>query len=340
LQLGAREVTARPLNTSTCAAVAPGRPPRRRAARGRWVALASALCLSGCLAACGSGSSPSAGTLLRQTFSSHASISSGQVDLLLALWPHPGAGAARGPFSLHIAGPFQSAGAGRFPQFALALTRAAGRRSVGAGAVSTGGRLYLELGGRTFLAPAATISALEQGYRQASSTGTAAAGGQSLAALGLEPRGWLTKPSVAGRANVDGAETIHIVAGLDASRFLADAARLQAPAEALTGAGGAGLLTPARAAALSRSLRSGRVDLYTGAKDHLLRRLALRAEVLVPAAERAAPGQLPDGMLTFTLRFARLNSPQTIAAPRTLQPLSQLAGALEGVGTAPALPAR
>jgi hypothetical protein len=313
-------------------------------ARGRWVSPAAALCLSACLAACGSGSSPSAGTLLRQTFSSHGSISSGQVDLLLALTPHPRARAA--PFSLHIAGPFQSAGAGRFPQFALGLTRTAGRHTVGAGAVSTGGRLYLQLGGRTFLAPAATTSALERGYRQASSSGSAAAGGESLAALPLEPQGWLTHPAVAGRANIDGAETIHIVAGLDASRFLADAARLQVPAEALTGAAGGGLLTPARATALSRSVRSssvrsrsvrsGRVDLYTGAHDHLLRRLALRAEVLWPPAERAALGELPDGTLTFTLRFTQLNSPQTIAAPRTLQPLSQLAGALEGVGSAPA----
>ncbi|HWX52002.1 MAG TPA: hypothetical protein VNY34_01835, partial [Solirubrobacteraceae bacterium] len=191
-----------------------------------------------------------------------------------------------------------------------------------------------------FLAPATTMSALEQGYRQASSGGTAAAGGKSLASLLLEPQGWLTNPSVAGRADVDGAETIHIVAGLDASRFLADAARLQAPAEALTGAARAGLLTPARAAALSRSVRSGRVDLYTGAHDHLLRRLALRAEVLAPPAERAALGELPDGTLTFTLRFAQLNSPQTIAPPSTLQPLSQLAGALEGVGSAAAGPAR
>jgi hypothetical protein len=298
-------------------------------------ALAAALA-AGMLLACGSGSEPSASSLLKETFSSHQSISSGLVELTFALSGRGGAGApaAPGAFSLHLAGPFQSAGPGRLPQFALALALETRGHTLSSRVVSTAGRLYLELGGVAFLAPAAAVHALEQGYAQASG-GSFKRGRQSTSAtVGIDPGAWLTHASRSGSANLDGTDTVHLLAGLDTARFLADAERLASAGRALAGGQGAGLLTPALSEARLASLRSARVDIYTGARDHLLRRLAVSAAVSSTPAARPALGGLVDGTLTFVLQFAQLDRAQTIAAPADPQPLSRVGPELQRLGLA------
>jgi hypothetical protein len=241
------------------------------------------------------------------------------VDVSLEL---TGPGGHRGPhgFSLLLEGPFQSAGAGRLPDFALGITLETEHRVLTAGAISTAGRLYLQLGGQSFAVPSASARALTAGY----------------APFGIEPRAWLRHPAVAGTAHIAGAEVTHIVAGLDAPRFLADAERLSSAGLALGEALGASLLTPARSAALSTSVGDGRVDVYTGSPDHRLRRLLLRAAVSSGPAARTALGDLAGGTLRLGLQFAELGQPQTITPPARPLPPSQLGPALERVGQAAA----
>ncbi|HEV2923269.1 MAG TPA: hypothetical protein VGW98_04485 [Solirubrobacteraceae bacterium] len=331
------------MNTSTSAAVAPAgglrrtrSRPRGRALPGGWLGALAAGLAAGLLAGCGSGSGPSASSLLNETFSSPKSISSGLLDVRFALSGRAGAGtqAAPGSFSLHLAGPFQRTGPGRFPQFALALALETSGRTLSVGAVSIAGRLYLELDGAAFLAPAAAERALEQGYAQGAGGSSPGSRNSSFAALGIDPAAWLTHASRSGSAQIAGSDTLHVLAGLDAARFLADAERLSRAGGALAAGQGAGLLTPARAKALSDSIRSARVDIYTGARDHVLRRLALSAAVSTTPAARAVLGGLVEGTLTFVLQFARLGRPQAIAAPVNPQPLSRLGPALERVGLA------
>ncbi|HWX97349.1 MAG TPA: hypothetical protein VNZ01_10920 [Solirubrobacteraceae bacterium] len=329
------------MNTSTCAAVAPVLPHRRPPRSGgagrppvrRLLAVLAAASLAP--AACGGAASPSASSLLKDAFASHKPIRSGLLGLSFALSSHGAAAAGKGSFSLRLAGPFQSAGAGRLPSFALALTLETAGRKLAAGATETAGRLYLDLAGASFLAPASTMTALEQGYAQASGGSAAAKGGLTFATLGLHPEGWLTHPAIAG----SGKDTVHIVAGLDAARFLADVERLSSSGLALGAGQGTGLLTPARSQALSSSVRVGRVDVYTGAQDHLLRRLVLRAAVSSTPAARAAVGGLTAGTLTFELQFAQLNVPQAIIPPARARPSSALGSAVErlssGRGLAP-----
>jgi hypothetical protein len=304
-------VTARIFNTPTGAAVAPA---GRRA-----LALLAAALLAAGPTACGGGSRPNAAALLRDTFSSHRPIASGRVEVDLGV----ARGAANG-FSLHLEGPFQAAGDGRLPSFALAAGLLSGSQSASAGAISTGGRLYLEIGRSWYAAPASAARALETGYAQVSGF---AARQQGLAGLGLEPAAWLSHPRVAGTTSVAGVKTTHIVAGLNAARFLADVARLSS-AGAMLGTAGAPL-APERIAALSGSVRSGRVDLYTGARDHLLRGVAVGARLAAGSAAGSGRRALSPGLLTFALRFTSLNQPQRIGAPAHARPATELAGALE-----------
>jgi hypothetical protein len=282
------------------------------------------------LAGCGGGSSPSADSVLRATFSSHRPVASGRVHLSLTLGSRPSDGAllAPGLISLHLTGAFQGVGRGRLPRLSLALRCTAGAQTRAAGVVSTGGRLYLTLGGATFLAPTAAMASLEQGYAQVRGGSVTGGGLPTFATLGIEPAAWLTHPSLAGRATVGGADTIHVVAALDVTRFLADATRLWSAGEALTGRQG-GALEPVQTRALASSVRSARVDVYTGARDHLLRRLSLTAVLSGGPGVRTAAGTFPRGRAAFELRFEQLNVPQTIAVPSRALPPSALGAALE-----------
>lgn len=342
---GAPEVTARPHNTFPPTAVAPAgraRPRGRpRAGGSRILQAAAALLLAAAAAlgpaACGGGGSPSAQALLNETFTSHQPIESGRIDLSFGLSTGgSGGGSARaGAFSLGLSGPFQSIGVGRFPRFALQLTLNTSGQTLKLGAISTPGELFLELAGVPFRTPASTLRALEQGYAQASSS-SSSAGRAAFATLGVDPGRWLTHPAIAGQVRLAGVEVTHIVAGVDLARFLADAEKLSSAGGALglggAGEGGSGPLSPSGLSALVGSMRSARIELFTGAQDHLLRRLALSAEVSAAPAARAALGGLSSGTLSFVLQFTDVNRPQAIALPSSPQPLSQLAPLLRRLG--------
>jgi hypothetical protein len=334
LQRGAPlEVRAQPPNTS------------RRAVVARTAGAIAAPALAVALGSCGAGgASQSAQALLKDTFASHRTVSSGRIDLSLALSTSGSVGhSSRGDaFALRLTGPFQSLGPTRLPRFALKLRlRSAGLtpsgRTLRAGATSTGEKLFIELAGTPFLAPASTLSALQRGYAEAARSASASGGGSSFATLGLDPGAWLAHPRIAGSARIAGVETTHVIADVNLTRLLADAQRLSGSTGRLglgSAALGSRLLSPASASALSRSVRSSRVNVYTGARDHLLRRLSLRVTAVSPADTRAALGGLRRATFTMRLNFAGLNRAQAILAPSSPQPLSRLILELRRLGLA------
>jgi len=291
--------------------------------------------VAGGLAACGEGGSPSAQSQLQETFQSHKPIESGRIELSFALAPVGSPGTSAGAEALHLEGPFQSSGPGQLPRFALQISLSAAGHALAAGVTCTEDQLFIELGGTQFQAPASTVTALQQGYAQATRGSSSAASGSTFAPLGVDPGAWLVNPTVAGSADLEGTETVHIVAGLDLPRFFADAEKLSGAGGAVglgAGAQGSGLFSTAVISALSRSVRSARVDVYTGAHDHLLRRLSLSVTIASTPATRSALGGLTSATLTLVLELSELDRPQTILAPSNPQPISQLPAVLERLG--------
>jgi len=316
------------------------------------VALLAAALLAVGVGACGSGSggsSPSAVALVADTFHSHQPIDSGRLQLSLALSAQ-GSTLLREPVSLRVSGPFQSAGATELPRFALQLGVNAAGHTLNAGATSTGGQFFVALEGASFVAPQSTYRALQEGYAQASRTAGSAKSDSTFASLGIDPGGWLENPVRAGTAQVGGVQTVHVVANLNVGRFLADADRLSGAGGALGVTGGAqggssgsgqngsagqgigGLFAPAQVSALAASVRSARVDVYTGAGDHLLRRLTVSAALATTPQQRAALGGLRSATLALQLQFSDLNQPQQITAPSSPKPLSELLSELQQLG--------
>ncbi|HEX4838017.1 MAG TPA: hypothetical protein VFV03_05790 [Solirubrobacteraceae bacterium] len=299
--------------------------------------LLACVCL---LSACG-GSSEDAQSLLNDTFSGHTQIESGDVNLSFAI-SAAGSSATTKPLAVRLSGPFQDAGAGKLPRFALQLDLSAAGHALRAGATSTGSAFYVELAGTWFSTPESTFRAIEEGYAQATKTASTAKARSTFASLGIEPGHWLSSPAKVGAVTIAGVQTVHLTASVNVSGLLADVSRLSQSSGALglgSAVPGAGALSPAAISELAKSVKSAHVDIYIGQSDHLLRRLEVSATVSGTPQTQGLLGGLSTADVKVLLEFSSLNKPQAIAAPSNPQPssqllpaLQQLVGLLQGVG--------
>jgi hypothetical protein len=308
------------------------------------VALLAVIACACLLGACG-GAAGSAQSLLDETFAGHTQIESGNVNLSFAVVA-AGSKTSTKPLQVSLSGPFESAGAGKLPRFALQLQLNAASHTLQAGATSTGSALFVELAGTWFSTPESTYKALEQGYAQATKTVSNAKVRSTFSSLGINPGHWLSDPTKAGTTTVAGESTIHLTANVNIPAFLGDVSKLSQAGGALglgspvPGAGEGGTLSPTVVTELAKSIKSAHVDIYTGQDDHLLRRLEVDAVVSGTPQTKAIIGGLSTADVKVKLEFSDLNKPQTITAPsnpesssQLLPALQQLVGVLEGAGS-------
>jgi hypothetical protein len=291
------------------------------------------LCLVPLLAAgCGgsSGGDASTSQLLKDTFAGGKAVKSGKLDVSLGFQAQ-GLPTLTGPVALKLSGPFQSQGAGKLPKFDFDLDLAAGGQTVQAGAVSLGDSGYLKFGGRAYTVGRSLFDQFKSGYEKSQAQSKSKDAGPSFRALGVDPAHWLKDARKVGKAEVGGTSTFHITSGVDVPRFLADVNTLLSKAKNLGGSTTQNVpqgLSPNVQSIIERSVKSAQVDVYTGASDHTLRRLALSVSLVVPKDAQKSAGGLKSGELRFDLQIADLNNDQTINAPAGARPLSELQQAL------------
>ena len=286
----------------------------------------AALVAGGCGGADGASTSPATAKLLAETFGAAKPVRSGRLDLTLDIRAR-GLPNLSGPLVVHVTGPFQSAGAGKAPKFAFDLDLSSGASKVKAGAISTGTKGYLTFAERAYALPDGAFGSLRSGQGKE---------GLSVRALGIDPRRWLRGARQKGEADVGGARTIHIAAGVDVARLLADVDRLLARASSsgVTGATGNQVPTSLDVGTrrtIERSIRAASVDIWTGRADHTLRRIAVDVRFDVPKDARAKGSPPQSGRVRFDLAFAALNQEQAIGPPAHARPVSELAAAMRQV---------
>jgi hypothetical protein len=298
----------------------------------------SALGASACGGGSGSSSSDDATTLLRDTFGANHPIRSGRVDANLNV-DLQGLAQLPDPIALHLTGPFQSNGGTALPDFALDLDLESGSKPVTVGAVFAGGRGYLTIEGQAFDLGAGTYAAFKQGYERAKADNKSTSASPSLSALGISPLRWLKDPKKAGTEDIAGAATDHVTAAVDVPRLLDDISTLLGKAKGVTAAGASATgtavptqLTAAQRDAIARSIKSSRIDVWTGQQDHTLRKVALDVAVDVPQDLRARSGGLKTGSISFQVTIAQLNQRQKVIKPPDAKPLSELRSALQQLG--------
>jgi hypothetical protein len=109
----------------------------------------------------------------------------------------------------------------------------------------------------------------------------------------LNPNSWRKNTKIVGDADVAGEPTTHVTAGIRAPRFFRDMSKLVDLLTALRITEISGLptvITPKQQAALVRSVKSAKADVYFGKQDHVLRKARLVGNIVVAKRDRKILG--------------------------------------------------
>jgi hypothetical protein len=277
------------------------------------------------VAGCGGGDAADSDTpvdeLLQDTFSGEKAIDSGRLDIGLRLESDSGE-----PVTVDVSGPFQNQGAGRLPQLDIDFSFAGGGQSIDAGVTATADRAFVAFGGDTYEIAGPVFQQFKAGYEEAAKQPSGQQD-QSLAALGIDPRRWLTNAENAGEAKVGDTDTIKITGDVDVPKLLEDVDRALERIRALGVQGSEQIperLTDDEKRQTEEAIERLDVEIYTGADDRILRRL------LVDLGVQAPQGQAVD--ITFDLQLLDVNEDQSIEAPSGAKPFDELVAQLEGLG--------
>lgn len=301
---------------------------RARAVVALVVLALAALGLAACGSSGGSGGSGDARALLKQTFDNTHKIKSGKatVQLNVAAQGDP---SLQQPIKLGVSGPFQSAGKDAIPKFDLTVDISAQGQSIQAGLLSTSSRVFVQFAGTAYEVPANLLAQLRQSMKQSSQ---ASQGKLSLGGIGIDPMNWLKDPKVAGTETLNGVQTTHISSSLNVDALLNDVDKLLAAVKQHGGIPGTSAAQiPSRIPDKDRqqikdAIKSSSVDVWTGSSDKILRKLSLAL-----AIQPKSPGSGPKSAnVSFSLELQDLNTPQTVAAPSSVRPLSDLLSQLGG----------
>jgi hypothetical protein len=282
--------------------------------------------------ACGGGddkatSSSDVNQLLKDTFSK-GSPKSGKLHVAIRVDSNA-AGAATGPITASLDGPFQSEGSGKLPKFKIAAAFAAAGRNIKAGATSTSDKGFLSFQGQDYAVSDEVFKQFKTSYEQAIKQGSAnGAKKSSLATLGIDPSKWLKNPKNAGDAKVGDTDTIKITGDVDVNRMLDDLSKATSQARSLGIQGFQDLpsqLTPQQRQQVAKEIKNLKVEVYTGKDDSLLRRMHL--------ALGLQNGSSGNANVDFDLSYTDLNEDQEIAAPSNPKPFEQLMTQIQALGS-------
>jgi len=292
----------------------------------------SATCL---VAGCGGGGSAGgptdAASLLSQAFGPKQSVHSGQIATSIDL-NLQGTKTLSGPIAIKLNGPFQGHGPAAVPDFKLSLQIAAASQNFTAGVTSTTGKAWVQFAGADYIVPDSLFAQFKDSYLKGQNK---SGGASSLTKLGIDPRGWLTGARTVGHAQVAGTDTIHITAGVDVPKLLADFNTLLGKTAGAVPNAPTGI-SPATQSAIAGATKTATVDVYTGSSDHALRRLTVALQLAVAPDQRSALRGLKGGTIGFDLQLSELNKGQQVSAPKSAKPLSGLLSGIGAGGTASA----
>jgi hypothetical protein len=248
------------------------------------------------LTACGSGGDAS-GTL-RDTAARLDDLRSGTLTVKLIVEPRGGAG--KEPFGFELHGPFALGRDGKLPQLDVEYTQIANGDRGTARVISNGEDAWVDAGGGPKLLS-------ESDQQELAEAGAELAG--SGGGIGdLDVANWFREPKQSG--GPDGTDRITSeVDVVNAANDLLDLARRAgANVSAIRGAD---------AQQLDDATRSARLELLTGAKDHLLRELNLDVDlgVDVPKALESVLTSTVGAKVHFELKVEKPNEPVSVKAP-------------------------
>jgi hypothetical protein len=200
--------------------------------------------------------------------------------------------------SLELSGSFERGAVGDVPEFELDVRLAADGARAEGGFVSLGDEAFFTKGDAGWRVPDPAWSRLAQLVE------SRAAGQPQNVALPFDPQTWIRDVRSEGTETLDGVETTHLAASVDARRVFEDLVPLARQGETEVPS----------ARDVARTVKSADFDVWVGTDDRVIRRLS--AEVaFAPPPELRGPGDSARSRLAFDLRLTGVNQPQDTEAP-------------------------
>ena len=285
----------------------------------RLLSFAAVAAIALAVAGCGGSSSKAAKDILRRGFATSIGSANISIDITGKL---DGIPQLTRPVRVRLAGPYRNNGPKKIPSLSWDVSISGGGQAFSTGLISTGDRAFVNFQGTAYEVSPSSLADLNRRWSQRRS-GTTTFGG-----LGLHPLDWVHNPSKEGDSDIAGVKTTHVSASLDVGKMLADLNHL----------GGSTATALARTPKLSQRdinevkkvVKNPRFDVYVGKSDGRIRRIAANVEFSVPPRARSQLRGLKGGNLSFSVEFAAVGEPQTIRAPRSARPISQLRQQLLG----------
>jgi hypothetical protein len=292
------------------------------------IALITAALVAGC-GSSDSGSSEDPQQVIDETFNNDTKVTSGDIGFSLNVSAE---GSQGGDFTASIDGPFQTDpnNTNAFPQLDLTakIQGSGGGQNVdfSGGVTATQDQAFVTFQNQAYEIPASIFSQFKTAYEAQANqaTGSQSSGSSILSDLGIDPKTWLTNVTNEGTEDVEGTSTIHVSGDADVPTILSDLGKI---AQNVPNA--SAQFDPSQLSQAANLVHNPTIDLYSGADDHLLRKLDVALDVTPPAG--SAQG-VTSVHVELSITLSGVNETQTISAPSNPKPFSELQQQLGGLG--------
>jgi hypothetical protein len=247
--------------------------------------------------------------LIRQTFGPNDKASSGNLSGVIDITVK-GLKRYKEPIQVSVVGPFTDAGGQ--PEAMLDISLALRGGILGGDMYLKGDKAYIGLGSTAYEVPASIATPLRGPLGQGGNTLD-----EIMGVFSINPDRWAKNPRIVGNERVAGIDTIHGSADINTKNLFLDLATLAKRLTSLRITDITGLPRKVDArdrAALARSVKTATGDVYTGAKDHVLRRAKLNV-LLKPSAKDRKLLKFSSIKVAANLDITDVGAPQKISVP-------------------------
>jgi hypothetical protein len=277
----------------------------------------------------GAPNSPEVKKLIRETFGPNDHATSGNISGVVDI-DVKGLPRYREPIQISVVGPFSDAGGSPEAMFNVSLGLRGG--ILGGDMYLKGDQAFIGLGSTAYTIPPATAAALRKPLQKDSN-----ALGAVLGVFHIAPERWAKNPRIVGNARVGGIDTIHGTAGIDTKALFLDLSALTKRLTSLRITDITGLpraVDRQARQALQRSVKSASGDVWTGAKDKVLRKARFKLLLKPSAKDRKILGGFTSIKVAANLDVTDVGSPQTIKVPANRGSYSALQVSLDALAEA------
>ena len=289
-----------------------------------------ALAMAGCGGSDSNGNDGHAKALLDKAFAKSVKSADVKLDAELTIQGVPGFDK---PVRVQAAGPY-IAQKGTLPKLDIdvALGAQGQGQTLQTGFLSTGTRAFLKFGGQYYEQPAANVARANQ------QLGSGKGGPSRAHALGIDPASWIRDAKMEDSQKVGGVDSDHVSARVDVRRVLSDLNRVaKKGAGAVGGSTTAKPLTKDQLDQAAKTVKDPTFDIYVGKSDGTVHRVSGNLALAVPEADRSKASGITGGSLRFTLDLTHTNGGQSVQAPASSRPISDLSKQLGGAAALGAL---